>query len=154
MFNYEVLTEEQAMQERFQLIKEGVYEAIIASAKDSMSSSNNHMMDMTVRVFDEQGKEHDIRDFLVFTKGMMWKVIHFAESAGLTKEYQSGTLCSEIATGKIVKVKVSVEAGKEIPLDKLKGKPAGTCYSDKNKIEDYLPNHDNANKIKDDDIPF
>lgn len=155
MFHYEVLTEEQAMAERFQLMKEGVYEAVVHTSMDTLSKgSNNNMMDMTLRVFDEQGKEHDIRDFLVFTKGMMWKIIHFAESAGLMNEYNAGKLCSAIVVDKVVKVKVSIEKGKEIPADKLKGKAPGTCYSDKNKIEDYVSNEDNDNKIKEDEIPF
>src|SRR6267154_4560530 len=143
MFQYEIMSEEQAMQERFQLLKEGEYDAVIRDSKDSVSAnSGNSMMDMTVSVFDENGRDHDVRDFLVFTKSMMWKVIHFAESANINKEYEAGQLCSDVAIGKRVRVKIVVEQGSEIPQDKLKGKPLGSRYPDKNKIEDYIKQSD------------
>lgn len=160
MFHYEVYTEQQANQERFQLLKEGEYDAVIESSVDKTSAnSGNPMMDMTISVFDETGKQHDVRDFLVFTKAMMWKVIRFSQAAGLTKDYEAGKLCSEVAIGNRVRVKVVIEQGSEIPADKLKGKPAGSRYSDKNKIDDYIvvstgaPTTD-VPPFPDDDIPF
>jgi hypothetical protein len=139
MFHYEVYTEQQANQERFQLLKEGEYDAVILSSEDKVSAnSGNPMMDMTIQVFDATGKSHDVRDFLVFTKAMMWKVIRFANAAGLTKDYEAGKLCSDVVIGNRVRVKVAIEQGNEIPADKLKGKPAGSRYSDKNKIDDYI----------------
>ncbi len=153
MFAYEVMNEQQAMAERFQLLKEGEYDAIITSSEDKVSAnSGNPMMDMTVTVFDKQGKAHDVRDFLVFTKAMMWKVVHFADSAGCLPGYEDGKLCSEMAIDKHVRVKVAIESGKEIPQDKLNGKPMGSKYPDKNKIEDYIKKDENA--LVDDDVPF
>lgn len=163
MFEYQPISEQQAMAERFQLIKEGIYEAVITSSQDTQSKTGNPMMDMTVTVYDENGKAHDIRDFLVFTKQMMWKVIHFCDSAGILKEYEEGNLCSQVAIDKRVMVKVIVEEGREIPQDKLQGKPLGSKYPDKNKIADYIkrsekqsaqaPTSDNPPQFVDDDIP-
>lgn len=161
-FDYQVYTEQEAMAERFQLIKEGEYEAVITASSDTKSaSSGNPMMDMTVTVYDENGKNHDVRDFLVFTKQMMWKVVHFAESAGIEKEYEAGKLCSQVSINKVVRVKIIVEQGSEIPQDKLKGKPLGSKYPDKNKVEDYIkkgasvtPNGENPPPFEDSDIPF
>jgi len=92
----------------------------------------------------------------------MWKVIHFCDSAGLLKEYEEGKLCSQMAIDKRVMVKVAVEEGGEIPQDKLKGKPLGSKYPDKNKIGEYIkkadqgqsaPTGDNPPPFVDDDIP-
>jgi hypothetical protein len=161
MFHYEVLSEQEAMQERFQLLKEGEYDAVITASQDTLSAtSGNPMMDMTVSVYDAQGKSHDVRDFLVFTKAMMWKVVHFANSAGILKEYEEGKLCSQVATGRNVRVKIVVEPGSEIPEDKLKGKLLGSKYPDKNKIEDYVKKEDqkpleqSGNPFPDEDINF
>lgn len=161
MFMYDVMTEQEAIEERYQLLKEGIYDAVIASSEDRTSQSGNPMMDITLQVFDDAGKAKDVRDFLVFTKGMMWKVIHFADSAGLMSVYEEGKLCSASAVGHRVKVKIVVEEGSEIPFDKLKGKPAGTKYPDKNKVEDYIKKEDQAAPVKnegadflDDDIPL
>lgn len=158
MFSYDVMDEAQAMQERFQLLKEGEYDAFISSSKDTVSAnSGNPMMDMTVTVYDENGKPHDVRDFLVFTKSMMWKVVHCANSAGLLKEYEEQKFCSDVAIGKNVRVKINIEQGGIITEDKLKGKPVGSRYPDKNKIEDYIKKEDQKpleNGLPDDDVPF
>jgi hypothetical protein len=160
MFMYDVMSEQEAMQERFQLLKEGEYDAVIESSLDKISAnSGNPMMDITLQVFDENGKPHSVRDFLVFTKIMMWKVVHFADSAGLMKEYEEQKLCSDVARGSRVRVKITIEEGGIIPEDKLKGKPAGSKYPDKNKVEDYVKKEDqNPNPdvvpFEDDDVAF
>jgi hypothetical protein len=113
------------------------------------------MMDMTVSVFDSNGKSHDVRDFLVFTKTMMWKVVHCADSAGLLSEYEAQKFCSESVIGKRVRVKINVEQGGIIPEDKLKGKQLGSKYPDKNKIEDYVRKEDQKPlATNNDDDPF
>lgn len=143
MFTYDVMTEQEAMQERFQLMKDGEYDAVIVKSEDKISqNSGNPMMDMTLDVYDENGKPHTVRDFLVFTKTMMWKAIHCADSAGLTKEYEEKKFCSTLVEGHRVRVKVTTEIGGEIPQDKLKGKPFGSRYPDKNKVEDYVKKED------------
>lgn len=157
-FNYEILSEQEAMAERYQLLKEGEYEAVVTASEDKVSSKGSPMMDMTLTVYDDNGKTHEVRDFLVFTKPMMWKVVHFCNSAGIIKEYEAGNLCSETAINKRVKVKIAVEQGSEIPLDKLKGKPAGSRYYDKNKIDDYVKKESKEKTqgadFIDDDLPF
>ena len=160
-FSYAVLSEQEAEQERYSLLKEGIYDALISKSLDTISSNTgNPMMDMTITVFDEQGKPHDIRDFLVFTPKMMWKVRRCAESAGVLEEYELQKFCSEPILQKSVKVKVGIESGSVIPEDKLKGKPFGSKYPDKNKIEDYIkksdknPSNPEGERLEDDDVPF
>ena len=160
MFAYTPITEQEAIEERFNLLKEGEYDAVITVSHDKQSSSGNPMMDMTLQVFDEAGKSRDVRDFLVFTKSMMWKVIRFADSAGLLTQYEQGQLCSECAVGNRVRVKITVEQGSEIPQDKLKGKPMGSRYPDKNKVDDYIKKGEQKpiaaadSPFTDDDINF
>ena len=162
MFVYNVMSEQEAIEERFNLFKEGEYDAFISASHDKQSSTGNAMMDMTLQVFDDAGKARYVRDFLVFTKTMMWKVIHFADSAGLLKQYEDGKLCSEVAIGNRVRVKIGIEEGGEIPQDKLKGKAAGSKYPDKNKVEDYIKKEDQKplpqkaedDPFADDDIAF
>lgn len=153
-FLYEPISEQEAIEQRFSLIKEGVYDAIVLSSTDKVSAnSGNPMMDMTIQVFDENGKARDVRDFLVFTKAMMWKVIHFANSAGLLECYEQGKLCSDTAVGNRVKVKVGIEKGGEVPADKLNGRAQGSRYPDKNKIEEYIK-RDASEWIDEDEIAF
>lgn len=161
MFMYDVMSEQEAIEKRFNLLKEGEYDAVILVSQDKQSSSGNPMMDITLQVFDDAGKSRDVRDFLVFTQTMMWKVIRFADSAGLMEQYEQGKLCSEVAVGHRLRVKIAIEEGSEIPQDKLKGKPVGSKYPDKNKVEDYIKKEDQKpfplkaedDPFSDDDIP-
>jgi len=160
MFDYEVLSIDQAMNERFQLLPDGDYQAVIESSVDKLSQSGNPMMDMTLSVYDINGKTHPVRDFLVFTKGMMWKVIHCATSASILDIYEAKKFCSQTVVGKSVTVRIVTEKGSEIPEDKLKGKAPGARYPDKNKVEDYLFGEMSArpavekDDFYDNDIPF
>ena len=63
MFHYDVMSEQEAMAERFQLMKEGIYDAVITASQDTTSaSSGNPMMDMTVTVYDAVSYTH-LHDF-------------------------------------------------------------------------------------------
>lgn len=159
MFAYEIMDEETAMNERFQLLKDGEYDAVIQLAEDKTSAnSGNPMIDVILCVYDQDGKTHSVRDFLVFTKSMMWKVIHCASSAGVSGHYTTGKLCSNVLMNKRVRVKVGAEEGKEIPVDKLNGKPVGSKYPSKNKVEDYIKKEDQQpldhSVPEDEDVPF
>ena len=160
MFAYPVMDEEQAMNERFQILKAGEYDAVVQTSEDKVSAnSGNPMMDITLSIYDAEGNTHPVRDFLVFTKSMMWKVIHCANSSGLANIYQQQKFCSLALLGRRVRVKLGIEEGKEIPHDKLNGKPSGSKYNAKNKVEDYIQvgNHAtvaNALQESDDDVPF
>lgn len=165
MFTYEIMSEKEALSERFNLLEAGEYDAVIIKSIDTESKSGNPMMDMTVCVYDKSGKEHQIKDYLVFTRTMMWKVIEFCKSANILDVYESGKLCSDVAVNRTVRVKVSIEQGKEIPVEYLRDKPIGSKYPDKNKIDIYLKINENADhkkidnnknnfEIIDDDLPF
>lgn len=160
MFNYEPMSEQQAMNERFQLVKDGEYQAVIDKADARVSSSGNNMIDLLLSVYDDQGHPHPVRDFLVFTANMMWKAIHCADSAGLLKEYEDRKFCPELIQGKTVRVIVKSQQGTEIPMDKLNGKPIGSRYPDKNVVEDYVKKADQGAVAKpvdpdlNDDVPW
>ena len=162
MFTYDPMTEEQAMKERYQLLEDGVYSALVVKAEARPSSKGNPMIVLDLSVYDKNGKPHDVQDYLVFTNQMMWKTIHCADSAGLAKEYDEKKFCPEIIEGKNVMVKIITKIGNPIPPDKLNGKPPGSCYPNKNAVEDYIKKADQpasvapapAADFPDDDIPF
>ena len=159
-FHYDPMSKEQAESERFELLKDGYYSATVFDSVDKVSSTGNSMMEIFFKVYDEQGKPHNVRSFLVFTPKMMWKTIHFAEATSLLTEYSQGKFCSNLIKDKNVRVLIGTEKGKEIPVDKLNGKPYGSCYPDKNIIHDFTSVEERAPQaipadFKDDEeIPF
>jgi hypothetical protein len=156
---YDVVTKQQALSDQFSLLTPGEYEAVVITSTDKLSSSGNAMMDVTLSVYDKDGFTHSVRDFLVFIKPMMWKIIHFAESAGVYDIYEQGKLCSDAIINKRVWVKIDIEEGREIPEDRLQGKPQGSKYPAKNKVANYVVKSVNKESAKaqaftDDDLPF
>lgn len=165
MLTYEIMSPEEAEQERFQLMKEGEYDAVISSSEDKQSSTGNPMMDVTLTVYDEEGRTHNVRDFLVFTRSMMWKIISCADSAGILPEYNQGRFCSNTLINKNVRVKIGIEEGRQIPEDRLQGKPVGSVYPAKNKVTAYIKKSEQKplghakpsvaiEQLEDEDVPF
>ena len=156
---YKAMSEEDVMKARFDLLEDGDYDAVVKSSVESMSRSNNVMADMSVAVYDKAGNAHDIRDFLVFTAKMLWKIKHFCDSSGQQKLYEEEKFTPLDAANQSVRVRVRTQKGNEIPFEKLNGKPVGSCYPDKNVIEDYLPGKSDvigkpADEFINDMIPF
>lgn len=162
MFDYDVMTEEEAMKERFQLLDDGEYDAVIDTISERLSSTGNNMIEVNLSVYDKNGKPHPIRDFWVFTPKMMWKIIHGCKSAGLSVEYENKTFNPVMLSGKCVRVLISTQTGKMIPNEKLNGKPQGSVYPDKNSVDDYIACMTNVTKASqpvddgfgDKDVPF
>jgi len=160
MFDYQVMSEEDAMRARYSLLKDGVYKAFITKCEPKVSKgSGNNQFEVSLEVIDDQGNKHPVRDFWIFTPKMMWKVIHGCRAAGVEDELNEKRLHPGMLEHKRVLVRITSQPGQEIPADKLNGKPPGSKYSDKNTIDDYLcedlgvvdaPKNDFTN----DEIPF
>lgn len=142
-FDYDVLTEEQAMKERYQLLNDGDYPATIKKIEPKTSSNGNNMYEVDLDVYDVNGSTHQIRDYWVFSRNMTWKVRHAANSCGLIHEYENKTFSPDIIKNKNCIVSIRTQEGKEIPFEKLQGKPIGTKYPTKNIVEDYIKSDKN-----------
>jgi len=157
MFNYEPLTKEEASKERYQLLSDGEYDACVSDVGIKISATGNNMLVLNLDVYDNFGKSHRIFDYLVFSKAMMWKVIDFAESAGVLEDYKNKNFNPDTLRGLTVKVIIGTKFGDEIPTERLNGKPIGSKYPDKNVVVGYIPK-DNAQEKKeefiDSDLPF
>lgn len=161
MFDYQVMTEADAMKERFQLLNDGEYEATIKKVVHRPSAKGNDMFEIDLDVYDESGKPNPIKDYWVFTPKMMWKVIRGCDSAGVSKEYEEKKLCPELLKDLNVRVMVKTQEGSVIPPEKLNGKPFGSQYPTKNTIDDYIkrgdqgaPSRPAMPKVGGGDIPF
>ena len=152
MFNYEVLTEDEAMKERYQLLSDGDYQGVIKKATCKTSYSGNNMLELEVDIYDENGKVHPIKDFLVFTKSMLWKVIHCTQSSGTFEQYEQKKLTPELLENKNIIASIRIQKGSEIPIERLNGKPEGSKYPDKNVVLDYIKKEGFEVKQKEEDI--
>lgn len=162
MYTFTPMTEEQINDSS--LIEEGVYDFEVVKSTRKMSNAQNPMAELQLNIWDKEGKQHLVYDYLVFSSVPLniKKVKHFCEAVGLADQYNVGQIPEELERycGKVHVIK---QAGKEIPFDKLKGKPAGSCYPDKNAVEDYIKSDQQPAKkeapkddtsFDDDSIPF
>ncbi|HMH11137.1 MAG TPA: DUF669 domain-containing protein [Candidatus Nitrosopolaris rasttigaisensis] len=157
------MTKDQAEIARYSLMEKGRYKAVIKKQESKTSKSGNPMMEVILEVYDNSGDIHQVKDYWVFSKKMMWKVIHSMEACGLLKEYENKTFQPYMVEEKCVDVMVGIQKGQEIPFDKLGDRPLGSCYPDKNCIDDYVVDVNvkpassmplNAVDKFNDDIPF
>lgn len=131
MFSYNPISAQQAEAARkFPMLEPGEYDFQVKKACYRLSKSNNPMIELTVSVWDKQGKEFTIFDYLISTEKMGWKTRHFCEAVGLEKEYEDRSFNELLCQDKCGKVLITIQKGKP--------KPDGGLYPDKNVIDDYL----------------
>ena len=94
------------------LFPPGVYGFEITEASDDVAKkSGKDMIKLVLRVFDAEGRERTLYDYLL--ESMPHKLRHAAEACGLLDRYQTGDLLAWEFEGKIGNVKLTVRDNKE-----------------------------------------
>jgi hypothetical protein len=130
------------------LIPEGEYQFEIQHAEDTTSKSGNDMIKLTLCVWDAEGRQHTVYDYLL--EAMPKKLKHFARYLGLIAKYESGELLADDCIGKCGTLSLVIQEDKT-------GK-----YQPKNSVADYVEKKDfvcHQSDVKeadmfDDSIPF
>lgn len=130
------------------LIKPGIYDFEVVAAEDAISKAGNEQIKLQLKVWTDNGRERFVFDYLL--AAMEFKVGHFAETTGLIKEYQAGTLEASDCYGKSGKCKIYTSKDK-----------TGE-FGDKSAVADYIPGDEvfakktqekvNSSKQKNDDF--
>lgn len=150
-FNFPVLSDEEM--QNLTLAEEGIYDFQVNKASEEVSKAGNNQIKLTLKIWDKQGKERIIYDYLVGTTNWAFKIKHFCKSIGL--DYNCGSFEPWQCEGKSGKCEIVIKSG-----DK---KPDGTFYHSKNAVKDYVTFEENVKKVemtpdledfKDDRIPF
>jgi Protein of unknown function (DUF669) len=134
------------------LMPEGSYSYQVIKAEDKVSQAGNEYTAITLKVWDDEGKEHQ-----VFTNMALIKLLkHFCDVNNMQDEYKSGNIPPENFLYKSCgKVMLKIEG------EKPNGK--GGMYRAKNVVSDYIvaphgstlkPLPEVKNDFPDDDIPF
>jgi len=132
----------------FGLLEDGEYDFAVNAAEDKLSKAGKEMIELKLIVWDKNGKDRFIFDYLL--EAMAFKLRHFCEAMGLEKEYDAGEIKAEHCVGKSGKVLIGVQKGN--------AKPEGGTYPDKNQVKDYIKSEIKPVEKKDDfisdDVPF
>lgn len=134
------------------LLPEGIYQCEVVQATDKISKSGNEMIELKIRVWDLNGKERLIFDYLL--PQMARKLKHFAVATSMQDKYDLGTIMADDCSGKFISVEITIQPGNP--------KPDGSGhYAAKNSVKDYMASSNKPEKSTeesssgfDDDIPF
>ncbi len=142
---FEPMSDEQIV--RMGLMEKGIYPFEVVSAENAVSKSNNEMIKLQLRVWDKEGGERILYDYLL--GAFIKKIKHFSDITGLQDKYQNGNLDAEDCLGKSGNVLIGVQEDKT------------NTYPPKNSVIDYVAKQESINKaivqekdLFDDQIPF
>lgn len=107
-------------------LPKGEYEAVVANATEKTSKKGNPMIEVDLTVFGPEGKEVNVRDWLVGSDGGQYKIQRFCKSADLWGTYEAGELSADSCKGVPVTVKLGIEEG-------------DGEYPPRNSVKDYMP---------------
>ena len=117
---YDPTPEDQLNQRTLLAEGEGTFEVL--KAEDKISKAGNEMIELLLKVWDKDGKQSTIFDYLV--SNQQWKILHFFKSTGSVKDYLEGDLDPQNLIGTGGKLKIAVKKDPQ--------------YGDQNKVADYL----------------
>lgn len=151
-YNFTPLTDEQL--NAIDIVPDGVYDFQVIKSTRKDSKAGNPMAALQLMIWDKEGKERLVFDYLVFSQVNLniKKLSHFCKAVGLEKEYLSGKVPEDLTSysGKVI-----IGTQDEMP------NPTGGVYAKKNIVVDYvkrdsssLSGKDVVTEFKDDEIPF
>jgi len=113
------------------LLKEGNYSFEVIKSTRKVSKSGNPMAELQILLWDNEGKQHTVFDYLVFSHVNLniKKVKHFCDATGLKEEYKKGQLPENLER---------LAGNAIIGIRDEQPKPNGGFYPRKNYVIDYI----------------
>lgn len=157
-FDFTPLSDEEL--DLIDIIPEGEYDFEVIKSQRKTSKKGNAMCELQLRVFGNEGRNHIVFDYLVFSNVNLniKKVSHFSKAIGIHDQYMKGSLPEEFHS---FSGRCLIGVQEEMPKD------GGGFYPKKNIVVDYVKRNGSSqvhakqeNKkidiedFKDDELPF
>lgn len=125
------------------LLPDGVYDFQVKTAEQCTSKKGNPMIKLGLIVWDKEGREHHVNDYLL--EIMKYKLKHFCDATSLDDKYQAGSFDASDCIGKSGRCKLKIEESEG--------------YAPKNSVHDYVKSQEkvkaqNEAEFISDDLPF
>lgn len=104
----------------------GEYDFMVNEATETISQAGNEQIKLVLHVFNRQGQQRIVFDYLSSASKSQWKVRHFAEAVGMVRQYETGDMPVLDMLSRPGRLKLRV-------------KPAEGQYSAQNAVNDYIP---------------
>ncbi len=132
------------------LLTPGEADFEVLKATEKQSKSGNDMIELNIKVFDKDGKQTNVFDYLLSSEKFAWKIHQFCDAINKPEWYaENAELTAEKLVGQAGKCKIVIEKNDE--------------YGDRVKIKNYLVPKNPVGDVKSsaefkdcdlDDIPF
>lgn len=129
------------------LLQKGNYPFVVVKAEERISKSNNPMIKVLLKVWDDSGREYLVYDYLM--ESIEHKLRHFCYSIGHGEMSEKGEFDCDLVKNKQGVCKIYTQEDKS------------GQYQPKNAVADYILSDHNVeslkkdeNDFKDDEIPF
>lgn len=137
----EQIKQDQIRRQEERLLAAGECDFEVIGADEQFNEKNKcDMFILTLRIWDKNGKESTLKDWILNNDQFEWKLRHFCHSAGLEDYYETGDLSTYYMRGKTGKLMLSVRKDK-------KGK-----FPDQNAVDDYILATEREPDFIDDDL--
>lgn len=107
------LSEKQADEMAANIWPDGNYDFEVKSAIEKVSAAGNGMFALELWIFNSDGDRRMVFDYLVDSEKAKWKMRHFADATGLTREYESGSLNEQDMEGRTGKCTLGTQPAKD-----------------------------------------
>lgn len=125
--------EPKTREELSNLLQEGIYKGHVKTAIEKTSRSERQMFALEVEIYDSEGRAKNVKDYIVLSEDMQWKLYDFCDSAGIMDRYNAGEVSAEDCLDRTVFCRVT-------------RKEAEGDFPAKNEIKGYLT-ADKAEKL-------
>lgn len=139
---FEPKTDEQIAEEN--LLPVGVYDFEIIKAQDKQSKAGNDMIELTLKVYSNDGGFKLVNDYLL--ESLPAKLKRASETCNLLDKYDLGELAAADFLDKSGRVKIGIQKGKE------KEDKSG-FYPDRNNVAEYIKPVQKTPSIADSSYP-
>jgi hypothetical protein len=147
-------TEEELASEN--LLPEGVYDFETIDAWDKVSKKRNEMIELKLKVYDENGGFRFVTDYLL--DSVLPKLLSFAKETGTRNAYDDGEYTADTCRGTAGKVQIKIKPAGEFPARnevKFYGEPKAKWEKavTESAPSSYKPSAP-VQDLAEDDIPF
>ena len=131
--------------QREMLIPEGEYNFEITKATEKVSKAGNPMIEIAIKVWDKEGKERYVYDYLMTSRpSLLYRIKNLCEAIGKNEIYEKGQISETDLYGASGKLTISIQS-------------ASVQHPAKNIVKNYIASEikpeENEDKF-DDDLPF
>lgn len=125
------LSDDELPKNNFEPLPDGEYDFQVKTATAKTSAKGNEMLELVLIVWDQDGKQRQVWDYLTATIEMEHRIRHFCRATGLDEIYNTGNVSPADVAGASGRVILKTQ-------DARTDRATGKTYEARNVVRDYV----------------